>query len=108
MGAQQRPADDFMTYQRDLMATKANTPPYTGAPHYSLPESTLAELGRVRDELDRLAELTLLIGGHDESLHMSSLAFSQYFAQMSEGIAEALDACRASSDHAHPISRSRH
>jgi hypothetical protein len=39
---------------------------------------------------------------------MSSLAFSQYFAQMSEGIAEALDACRAPSDHAHPISRSRH
>jgi hypothetical protein len=90
------------------MATKANTPPCTSEPHYRLPESTLAELGRVRDELDRLAELTLCIGGHDESLHLSSLAFSQYFAQMSESIAEALDVCHASANHAATASRSRH
>jgi hypothetical protein len=90
------------------MATKANTPPYTGEPHCRLPESTLAELRWVRDELDRLAELILLVCSHDESLHLSSLAFSQYFVQMSEGIAEALDACRSSADQAAMERRMRH
>jgi hypothetical protein len=90
------------------MTEKAHTPPHSSEPDYRLPESTLAELRRVRDELDRLAELTLLVCGHDESLRMTSLAFSPYFVQMSEGIAEALDACRASSDHAEQVSRSRH
>jgi hypothetical protein len=90
------------------MAEKANTPSHTGEPCYRLPESTLAELRWVRDELDRLAELTLLVCSHDESLQISSLAFSQYFVQMSEGIAEALDACRSPNDHTAMNTRSRH
>ncbi|MBM7126517.1 XAC0095 family protein [Dyella flava] len=90
------------------MPTKNHTPPYTSEPHYRLPESAVAELGRIRDELDMLAELILCACSCDESMHMTSLAFSQYFLQMSQGIAEAVDACGASADHMNPVSHSRH
>ena len=90
------------------MPAKNHTSPYTREPYYRLPESALAELGRIRDELDMLAELILCACSHEESLLMTSLAFSQYFVEMSDGIAEAMDACGASADHADPLSHSRH
>ncbi|MBM7125306.1 XAC0095 family protein [Dyella flava] len=89
------------------MPTK-HTSPYTSEPNYCLPESAMAELGRIRHELDMLAELILCACSCDESMHMTSLAFSQYFLEMSVGIAEAMDACGVSADHVDPVSRSRH
>jgi hypothetical protein len=90
------------------MAGKANTPPYISDMYYHLPESARVELGRVRDELDLFAELIFRIGGHDESLLAFSASLSHYFADMSEGITDVLDACLASADHAATVSRSRH
>ncbi|GLQ49996.1 XAC0095 family protein [Dyella flava] len=90
------------------MPAKTHTSPYTSEPYYRLPESALVELGRIRDELDMLAELILCACSCDESMHMISLAFSQYFLEMSVGIAEAMDACGVSADHVDPMGHSRH
>ena len=90
------------------MPTENQTPPPTTEPHYRLPESALVELNRIRSELDTLAEIILRACACDQSMLMTSLAFSQHFQQMSQGIAQALDACGASTNHIDLLSHSRH
>ncbi|GLQ99596.1 XAC0095 family protein [Dyella mobilis] len=82
------------------MAKKAKKPvPLSGELCYQLPESAHELLGRVRNELGMLVQVSERhCCDREEILQLSSTMLSQYFARLEWELEDVLEACLAPSE----------